>query len=605
MRRGRWAALAVAAVMAAGLAGSGRTAPTPHNVIIFVADGLRSGIVTPESAPELAALRSEGVDLANSHSLFPTVTTPNASAIATGHRFGDTGDFGNSVFAGEPALPSPATGLIIGLENDAALGLMNERFAGDYLNETSLLEAARKRGYSAAAVGKLGPVAIQDVSARDGKSTVILDDTTGHEGGIAIPAWLPDALKAAGLETAAPGRGDNGRQGTSTVPGTTTANVVQQAWFVGVVAKVLLPRFKAGGKPFVMVFWSRDPDGSQHNQGDSLNSLTPGINGPTGLAGVRNASATLGALRQALKDQGLDGATDILVTADHGFSTISKESAGSASAKARYPDVPAGFLPPGFLALDLGKALNLPVFEPGGEPLENGHPKRGSAILGADPKAPELVIGGNGGADLIWLPKANAKAVARRIVAFLTAQDYTAALFVDDALGPLPGALPLSAIGLKGAALTQRPAIVIGFRSHSTGCAQPELCGVDVADTDLQQGQGGHGTFGRADTHNFMAAVGPSFKTRFRNPAPVSNADVAPTAARILGLPLPPKGRLVGRVIAESLAGAPAPAAASRSTIRSARAPNGFVTVLNLQRYGGKYYVDAGGMPGRTLGLAP
>jgi len=32
-------------------------------------------------------------------------------------------------------------------------------------------------------------------------------------------------------------------------------------------------------KPFVLVFWSRDPDGTQHNHGDSSH-LTPGINGP-------------------------------------------------------------------------------------------------------------------------------------------------------------------------------------------------------------------------------------------------------------------------------------------------------------------------------------
>jgi hypothetical protein len=34
-------------------------------------------------------------------------------------------------------------------------------------------------------------------------------------------------------------------------------------------------------KLFVVVFWSRDPDGTQHNQGDSLSQLSPGINGPT------------------------------------------------------------------------------------------------------------------------------------------------------------------------------------------------------------------------------------------------------------------------------------------------------------------------------------
>ena len=60
----------------------------------------------------------------------------------------------------------------------------------------------------------------------------------------------------------------------------------------------MLPLFKERGKPFVMVFWSRDPDGTQHNQGDSLGALMPGINGPTSLAAIRNADNDLGQLRR-------------------------------------------------------------------------------------------------------------------------------------------------------------------------------------------------------------------------------------------------------------------------------------------------------------------
>ena len=51
--------------------------------------------------------------------------------------------------------------------------------------------------------------------------------------------------------------------------------------------------FRKDEKPFVVVFWSRDPDGTQHNQGDSLNQLSPGINGPTSKAAVRNADNNL------------------------------------------------------------------------------------------------------------------------------------------------------------------------------------------------------------------------------------------------------------------------------------------------------------------------
>ncbi len=582
-------------------------ASQPHNVVIFVADGLRYGAVTAESAPALAAVQREGVDFRNSHSLYPTVTTPNASAIATGHYLGDTGDFGNTIYLGAPALAPAFGSLVANYEDDPTLKAVNARFGGNYLAETGLLAAARAKGYSTAVIGKLGPAAIQDVTGLDSAHSIIVDDSTGTPDGLALPADVLQALKDAKLPTAAPDRGLNTDPGTYIMPGVHVANRDQQDWFTAVATRIVLPRFKAAKKPFVLVLWSRDPDGTQHNQGDSLNSLTPGINGPTSRAAIRNASDDLQRLRDTLKQLGLDATTDIFVTADHGFSTASKESAASPAAKMHFNDVKPGLLPPGFLAIDLAQQLNLRLFEPSGLDvwLKDGfHPKRGSAVLGADPSNPDVVIGANGGSDLIWLPKANAKALAARIVDLLTAHDYTGAIFVEDRLGPIPGALPLSAINLKGSARTPSPSIVVSFRSFSTGCAQPELCGAEVADTDLQQGQGIHGSFGRADTRNFMAAVGPDFKAGFTNPTPVSNADIAPTAAKILRLKIGAKGALLGRVVEESLRDG-RPVTASTHVIRSMPGRNGFTTVLNMQRVGSTSYFDAAGAPGRTLGLRP
>ena len=586
--------------------GSARAPAPPHNVVIFVADGLRYGAVTAEGAPALFAVRRDGVDFRNSHSLYPTQTTPNASAIATGHRLGDTGDFANTVFLGEPALEAAAGSLVGNYEDDGVLGGANARLGGNYLNEDSLLAVARAHGYATAAIGKLGPTAIQDVTARDGETTIVVDDSTGRPGGLPLSATVEAALRAADLPVVAPDRGANGVLGNSTTPGTLVANVVQQDWFAAVATRVVLPRFKSGGRPFVMVFWSRDPDGTQHYQGDSLNRLTPGINGPTSKAAIHNASDDLQRLRDTLKALGLDRTTDILVTADHGFSTASKQSATSPAARSRYPDVTPGFLPPGFLALDLGKALGLPVFEPDGAAVPEGsHTKRGNALLGPDPRHPQVVIGGNGGSDLIWLPHGDEAAVARRIVAFLTSQDYTGALFVNDRLGSIPGALPFSRIDLIGAARTPLPSIVIGFRNYSTGCPQPELCQADINDSEAQQGQGSHASFGRGDTRNFMAAIGPDFKAGFADPSPVSNADLAWTAARILHLPLTPRGRHTGRVLSEALRGGGRVPASRRDTIRSDVGPGGFVTVLKRQRIGDIPYFDAAGYPGRTVGLEP
>jgi arylsulfatase A-like enzyme len=600
--------LAVLAALAATLLGACAAAAQPHNVIIFVADGLRSRIVTPETAPALAAVRSEGVDFRNSHSLFPTITTPNASAIATGHYLGDTGDFGNTLYVGQPFGP-PYGGPLVPVEDDIVQGLLNSRYGGDYLGETSLLEAARAKGYATAVVGKLGPVGVQDVKSRDGAAGVVVDDATGWDlgEGVDLPRDVAAAIKAAGLPARTPDRGLNQSVGAYNMPGPLVANVEQQDWFAAVATKVLLPRFKAEGRPFVLVFWSRDPDGTQHNEGDSLNTLTPGINGPTSMAAIRNASNDLQKLRDAVKALGLEADTDIVVTADHGFSVMSRESKTSGAAKIAFRDVPPGFMPPGFVGIDLAQALNLPLQDSYGLPvdLKGGFRPKGGALLGADPKHPEVVLAPNGGTELIYLPGPDAKALAARVVEALAQQDYTGAIFVRDALGPIPGALPTSAINLAGSARTVPPDIVVSFKSFGTGCADPELCGAEVADSEQQQGQGIHGSFGRQDTHNFMAATGPDFRKGFVDPAPVSNADWAPTLAKALGLDMAPKGRLTGRVMAEALADGGAPPAAERSTLRSAPATNGFVTVLNLQTADGRAYFDAAGMPGRTIGLEP
>jgi hypothetical protein len=594
----------VIGVLALGLALPARAADRPHNIVLFVPDGLRALIVTGETAPTMAAIRDQGVNFRNPHSLFPTFTMPNGSALATGHYFGDTGTFSNTIYVGFP-VPGAGGSVTPFLESDPVLGDVDEHFSGDYLDETTILKAARAAGISTAAIGKLGPTLIFDHGDRTGAPTIVVDDATGGKAGIPLSPEVQEALKAAGLPLAAPGRGANGDAGNATKPGTTIANVVQQSYFADVAAKAVLPMFKARNKPFILVFWSRDPDGTQHNQGDSLNQLTPGINGPTSLASLKNADDDLAEIRQALADLGLAATTDIIVSADHGFTTISKESKTSQAAQAHYADVPAGFLPPGFLAIDLAKALGLALYDPDAKNALIGgdaHTSHANGLVGTDPAHPDVVVAANGGSDLVYLPKKDKK-LAARVVKALLAQDYVSGIFVDDALGKFVGTLPLSAINLKGSALTPMPAIAVNFRSFATGCAQPVACTVEIADSGLQQGQGMHGSFSRAETMNFMAAIGPDFKTGFVDPAPASNADVGETLAAILGLKIKAKGKLVGRALTEARPGGATPSAVTK-IMRAEPAPGGLRTVLDYQLVGGTKYFDAAGFPGRTVGLS-
>ncbi|MEH2394761.1 MAG: alkaline phosphatase family protein [Nostoc sp.] len=630
----------------ADIKGNGR------NVIIFVADGLRNGSVNPTDTPTLYSVRQQGISFANSHSLFPTFTTPNASAIATGHYLGDTGDFSNTVYTGFPS-PNANGSVTPFIENDSVLGDIDEKFPGNnFLDEESLLAYARSQGFNTAAVGKLGPVAIQDVTQvnREGgttgtiptPNTIIIDDSTngvtppttaaGPPSAVPLAPDIVNRLQAAGLNVKPTTRVQPA--GNNTTPGTLNANVAQQQYFADATTKVILPKFQEEGKPFALVYWSRDPDGTQHNQGDSLNTLTPGINGPTSKAGVKNADDNLKQLLDYLKSTGLDKTTDVFITSDHGFSTISKQVIDSQGTKTTsyaatqtYTGVCLGFLPAGFVAIDLAHDLGLPLYDPNPTTLppdlkhiqyaivdatQGQRPISGNGVIGGTGQVingqldsgTKIVVAANGGSDLIYLPNGNAD-LAKQVVNLLSQKDYISGIFVDDAYGTIAGALPLSAIGLKGDAKTPVPSIVINFKSFSTDPNNPNnpQAQVEIADTTLQQGQGMHGSFGRGDTFNNMEAIGPDFKKGYVDYAPVSNADVTPTLASILGLKIPSNGDLKGRAITEALVGGADAVPSTKEVLTSEKTTNGQATILDSQSVGNTQYFTAAGFAGRTVGL--
>lgn len=653
----------IVAALASAIACASADQIPRHNAIIFVADGLRAGSVNPIDAPTMWSLEHRGVMFTNTHSLFPTFTTPNASAIATGHALGDTGDFSNFVYTGFPAGPAgkPPT-LTPYLESDSVLGDIDERVGGNFVTEETLLALARQQGFLTAAIGKQGPALIQDVTQGNkdatGKvpvpQTIVIDDATGRTGGIPLSQSVADALSGLNIPTQAFDRSNkadsktqasNSYTGDNQHPGTLAANVVQQQQFADALTQVVLPAFKQNGRPFVIVFWSRDPDGTQHNEGDSLNSLIPGINGPTSKAAIKNADGNLAQILRALEREGLSSTTDIFVTADHGFDTISKrqvDSAGTATssyaASFTYVDasgrqtVNSGFLPCGFLAIDLAHALNMPLYDPDtivgagdtgcykqvdpaqatpGGPMAQ-RPVGGNGLVGGSGKVAQandakIVIASNGGSDLIYIPGKPDKRdpLPSRIVAFLCTQDYVSGVFVNDAYGPIPGALPMSSINLIGEAKLPQPAIVVNFASFATSAADPFQSGVIIADNILQQGQGQHGGFDRSSTLNFMAALGPDFRNSLVDEAPVGNADVAPTIAKLLGIEMPSQGKLSGRIISEALNSGSGLSKrdVKRGTTRSQPGTNGCATILNWQEYHGERYFDAAGFAGRTNGL--
>jgi arylsulfatase A-like enzyme len=622
-----------------------------HNIIIFVADGLRRNSVTPETMPAFYKLRHEGVDFANSHSVFPTFTTANASAIATGHGLGDTGDYSNVIWPGAwLARPDQTTGLGFltpFLENDEILADMNAVFNGNYLGERTLLSVAREQGFHVASVGKLGPTAIQQNDSLawdptgfiDSKGAIVIDDATGTDAGLVLPIDVQEAMEAAGLPTQAPTRSNgypdgskwnNGFSGDAKNPGTLQANFTQQQWMADVTTKVLLPMFtkeEAGAMPapFVLLFWSRDPDATQHNQGDSPLALTPGINGPTSALALKNADRCLGELLAWLdKHPDVKANTDVLITSDHGFATISRreiDAAGTAtSAPAAGMQDDASnplahdqehMLPTGFLALDLGAQLGLHVFDAAKRstttasvyeqvPLtDKAHfPSGGSALLGdkvtrLDGQDAKLIVATNGGSDLLYFPTGDA-ALIKDTIGVLASLDYVGGIFVDDKYCTDPsacaGALKMSDIGLVGHSNVPRPAIAVAFRHFYLDPGNLQT-GIQLSDNTLKEGQGMHGGFARDQTFNNMAAIGPDFKQHYADEAPFGNMDLVPTIAHILGIDMPSVGTLKGRIATEALKEGK-PTTGDHKTLESTPTSEGLHTVLEYQELNGVRYYD-------------
>jgi len=647
--------LAIVLGLAATALGAGKAKTharkAPRNVIIFVVDGLRPGSLNIVDSPNLLALRNQGVNFANSHAMFPTFTTANASAMATGHYLGDTSDFSNTLYAGYPIFNSGNFGNLPGtitpfVENDQVLADIDDHYNGNWLNEESLLQLARENGYNTASVGKVGPVALQDVSQLQPVNkqipvpqTVFVDDATGKSNGIPLSSAMAAAITSAGLSTTAPDRSNgcgptdqcnNGFSGNNETPGTTSPNTVQQQYFADVVTKAILPTFVQSGQPFALLFWSRDADGTQHNQGDSLNSLTPGINGPTSKAAVQNADKNLKQILDYINaNPALAKNTDIFITADHGFATISKHEIDaqgdftqSYSTQFIYKDINGrvevnpGFLPVGFVAIDLAHALGMSLNDPDSIITDgNGQrvyipvdptigqqtstvrqrPANGNGLIGAsgqilDNTDAKVVVAANGGSDLIYIPDHDYGRL-QQVVSFLTQQDYVGGIFVDDAFGAIPGTLPLSAINLVGSSVLPRPAIALNFKTFYTESKGLQSA-VQIADSGLQEGQGMHGSLGRDNTFNNMAAMGPDFKRYFVDKSPVSNADIAPTLAAVMGLQLPANGKLVGRVLQEALRGGPQRVPFERHATVS-DGGKGKSTALFYQTAGEQLYLDA------------
>src|SRR5215831_7540394 len=257
--------------------------------MVLVLDGLRPDAITPEETPNLSRLRQEGVNFTNSHSVFPTVTRVNATAIGTGTLPARNGVVGNSQYV-RAVDPNHA------FVNDDHRNLLrlDKATAGGMVLVKTLGELLQERGKRLAAVssGSTGSALLTNARAPQGVGVLV----NGYwEPGVRVA--FPDAVNDAVRQRfgKAPLKLETGESQDASV-----------TWTQTVLRDYVLPELK----PDVVINWMTEPDHMLH---------VNGAGSPQARASIRNDDAEIGLLIKQLEALGVAGATNIIVVSDHGF----------------------------------------------------------------------------------------------------------------------------------------------------------------------------------------------------------------------------------------------------------------------------------------------
>jgi arylsulfatase A-like enzyme len=636
----------LAASMAlAGCAGDSNQTPSasatasatlaPTRTVIMVWDGLRPDSVNATDTPNLYALRQSGVNFSDNHSTYPTFTMMNSSSFATGSFPKTSGFYGNTFWAppqgSDNTIPSGngASGSSqdyqdpVFTEDYAVLATLNNYYSGQLLLVKSLFATAQSAGLATATIGKSGAAYLQDL----GQGGVFLDENSVQprslarelqDSGFALPANVVKNYSGADAVTLSSANGNpTARAGYITFNTTaydpngaisiaardstdTTQGAPEDAankYMMSVYTQYILPK----KKPMLSLIWFRTPDNVEHGYGPGTANMK---------AGLRSQDARLGELIAALRANGMDNSTNIVVVSDHGHSSVS----GPLSLYPLRAITPSASLPNGGLvngatsgtsAASLG-AVNTNGYSFSGDVRSadlltyrgfkayDGSGCSTSAMYGLDatgkPTVPVnvdasgslcgaantkyqaisatlpapvakftvpapgalpangIVVAANGGSDYFYVPSHDQTTV-QNLVKVLQQREEYGAIFVDSRYGAIPGTMTMAQANLENGKRQNngQPDVVVSFNWDYDTSIQG-MPGIEFESVGGQRGM--HGSFGIADVHNTLIANGPSFQGGAVIATPTGNVDVAPTVAYLLGLSMP---QADGRVINEAL----------------------------------------------------
>jgi arylsulfatase A-like enzyme len=270
----------------------GEILPTHERfVIVFVVDGLRPDAITAEDTPTLCRLRAEGVEFANGHAVFPTVTRVNAAALSTGTQPGTNGIVGNQMYV--PAV-DPRRAFDTGDYRN--LSRLDQATGGRLLLAPTLAERLHAHGLRLAGVssGSTGSAFLLNPKSPAGVG-VLVNGYFAPGQTVAYPPAVSETILA--KFGPAPAKGAGVERYDAAV-----------SWTQRVLREYVLPELG----PTVVINWMTEPDHSQHSVG---------VGSPAAREALRHDDAEIARVLETLDDLGLTGSADVLVVSDHGFST--------------------------------------------------------------------------------------------------------------------------------------------------------------------------------------------------------------------------------------------------------------------------------------------
>lgn len=284
--RNRWAwflfRTAVATLLSLGpIAGAASPAQERH-VVIVVWDGMRPDFVSEQNTPALWKLAQSGVTFRNHHSVYPSATIVNGTAINTGVYASRSGILANHDYRPEISPKSS-----IDVENARVVRKGDELSSGKYIAVSTIAELTHNGGgRTAIATAKtVGLLFDRRADSRSGQNI--------FAGESVQPGAVTEIVKALGAFPAA------------------TQPSERDTW----TTKALTDFLWRDEVPAFSLLWLSEPDDTEHK-------TAPGT--PAAIAAIKSSDDNLGRVLTALDRRNVRSTTDIFVVSDHGFSTIAR-----------------------------------------------------------------------------------------------------------------------------------------------------------------------------------------------------------------------------------------------------------------------------------------